>query len=691
MKKNVVIIFTFCILQNTYAQHSDTLNIFRDTASLDNITVTAFSAQAKWKDAPLSVAILNNETLHHFDNTSLVPSMNTIAGVRMEERSPGSYRLSIRGSLLRSPFGIRNIKIYWDDIPLTDATGNTYLNLISLTDLEYAEIIKGPASSYYGANTGGALILHSDYSKPYKKNILTAGISGGSFGMFAAQAGWHAAYKNFISELQISHLQNNGYRQQSALQKDVLKWNSRMQLSAKESLSILGFYSSLHYETPGGITEEQMIQDPKLARQPTQTLPGSVEQHAGIYNKTLFAAASLKSAFSTNFGNTTSLMLNHTDFKNPFITNYEKRNEWNYSARTDFYYTVRKSNFTMQANAGGELQYNQSGINVFGNEGGYPDTVQYRDKVHTTQYFLFAQLTFNIGKNITIQTGASTNELRYWYTRTTDPEQKMAIIKTTGSLVSPRLSALYKLTDQLSLYTILSKGFSPPTLAEVLPSTGNFSSRLKPEYGWNYEAGIKGAAFTNRLQYDVSFYYFALKDAIVSKRDSTGADYFINAGSTIQKGFEAWLNGFLIKNNNHFITQLSLHNSFTYQPYRFQDYEAAGVSYSGNKLTGVPRIINVSGLDIKAKHGFYVFITYNYTGSLPLNDANSVYAKPYRLLDVKLGKDFVAGKTGISLYAGANNLLNEVYSLGNDINAFGGRYYNPAPERNYYAGIALQF
>ncbi len=47
-------------------------------------------------------------------------------------------------------------------------------------------------------------------------------------------------------------------------------------------------------------------------------------------------------------------------------------------------------------------------------------------------------------------------------------------------------------------------------------------------------------------------------------------------------------------------------------------------------------------------------------------------------------------KTRYSIYAGADNLLDEVYSLGNDINAAGGRYYNAAPRRNYYVGLSFQ-
>ena len=44
----------------------------------------------------------------------------------------------------------------------------------------------------------------------------------------------------------------------------------------------------------------------------------------------------------------------------------------------------------------------------------------------------------------------------------------------------------------------------------------------------------------------------------------------------------------------------------------------------------------------------------------------------------------------IQIFAGIDNVLNEKFSLGNDINAFGNRYFNPAPERNYYAGLKFE-
>jgi iron complex outermembrane recepter protein len=655
-----------------------------DTASLNAITVTAFSSGLKWKDVPASVAVLNKQQLTKYDGTSLVPLLNAVTGVRMEERSPGSYRLSMRGSLLRSPFGVRNVKIYLDDVPLTDATGNTYLNLIDLNELKSIEIIKGPSSSFYGANTGGAVILNSDDVRG-----IEAGLTAGSFGLVKEYVSVKEHTDKLFFGLQQSHTQSDGYRQQSALRRDVVQGKLKWRMNKTSSLSLLGLYANLHYETPGGITQAQMDSLPKLARQPAGSTPGAVQQNAGVYNKTYFGAATFRSAFAKGFNNTTSFVFNYTDFKNPFITNYEKRKEFNYSGRTDFQYTIDKGNgFMLKANAGGEFQYNNSYIRVFDNNDGGQGSNQYKDRVYTTQYFLFAQVNITTG-NWLLQAGLSNNNLRYKYERLTDSSGLYPLIKKTGNTISPRFGITYRLSKDISLYASAAKGFSPPTLAEVLPSTGVFTQTLQAEHGWNYEAGIKGSVINNKLQYNASFYYFALQDAIVRRNDINGAEYFVNAGGTIQKGAELWINGNIINSTKGFVHLLNVWNSFSYQPYRFDSYKLGDNEYSGNKLTGVPRTINVSGVDIKLIHDYFLNITFNYTSSIALDDANTVSAKSYHLLQLKLGKDFLFSKMKLKIFAGADNLLNEVYSLGNDINAFGGRYFNPAPGRNYYGGVAV--
>jgi len=82
---------------------------------------------------------------------------------------------------------------------------------------------------------------------------------------------------------------------------------------------------------------------------------------------------------------------------------------------------------------------------------------------------------------------------------------------------------------------------------------------------------------------------------------------------------------------------------------------------------------------------------HNYTSSIPLNDANTVTAKSYHLLQAKVGKKTTFKNTDLEFYAGGDNLLNKAYSLGNDLNAFGGRFFNPAPLRNFYVGCSATF
>ncbi len=690
MKKIILLLIWLFIIKQAFAQKADS-TVIADSASLQNVTVNAFETKTKWKDVAATVSILNKKDLQRFDVNSMLSAMNTVAGVRMEERSPGSYRLSVRGSLLRSPFGVRDVKIYLDGVPFTDATGNTYLNLIDPNQLQSAEIIKGPSSSIYGANTGGVVLLSSLNNIGDKKNRFDASLNGGSYGMFNEQAGWQTQEKTFSSSLQQSYMQSDGFRKQTAMHKDVIKWNGRFNINASQSLSFIAFYTDLYYQTPGGLTQAQMDADPTQARLASGSIPGAQTQHAAVTNKTGFIAATLTSNIGKNFTNITSFVIDHTGFTNPTFTSYEHRSEWNYNARTSFGYKYKKNDFILHATGGVEIGYNVAHINDYGNRAGVQDTVQYKDLTQLTQYFIFAQVSINAGRRWLFQVGGSNNATYYWFNRLTDLISKYPQTRSAGPLITPRISALYQLTNSVSIYASASEGFSTPTLAEIRPTNGTYYPFLQPEYGWNYEAGIKGALLKSDLEFNASVYYFALKQAIVSRTDSAGVQYFVNAGSTKQNGAEIWFKAHLIHNNMYTVASLDIWNSFSYQPYRFTNYTVGTNNYSGNKLTGVPTYINVSGVDINTKNAFYGSIIFNATSSIPLDDANSAFAKRYYLLQVKVGKYFKIHTCKLNTYFGIDNLLNEVYSLGNDINAAGKRYFNPAPKRNFFIGARLTF
>src|SRR5690606_26224664 len=92
-------------------------------ASLSEVVVTGYESNRPLLETAGALSMIDREMIRRFDESSLVRAVNTVPGVRMEERATASYRLSIRGSSLRSPYGIRNVKLYLGEIPLTESNG----------------------------------------------------------------------------------------------------------------------------------------------------------------------------------------------------------------------------------------------------------------------------------------------------------------------------------------------------------------------------------------------------------------------------------------------------------------------------------------------------------------------------------------------------------------------------------------
>lgn len=690
MKLKLAILFQLLVF-NAIAQTeaNDTI------PALSEVIIQGYETNRKLLEAPVSAGVITAGELQKFSTVSMLPAINIMPGVRMEERSPGSYRLSIRGSLLRSPFGVRNIKVYWEDIPFTDAGGNTYFNLIDQNSISQLEILKGPGSSMYGANTGGVIIMHSNENEPGAENNISphqarAQVSGGSYGLFSENLQWKYTGKKFSSSFTQSHMQADGYRENSRLRRDVLQWNGAATLSKKDILHWIVMYADMYYQTPGGLTLQQMTANPRQARPSTPTIGGAKEQKAAIYNKTPFIGVSNQYTFNEHWSNTTSVMFSYTDFKNPFILNFEKRRETNLGVRTKFTYRVASGIHDIKLTTGAEWLYNYSAINNYGNRAGVADTLQYKDKLEARQLYPFVHGEWQIGKRIQLQAGASTNFFTYHYQRLTDADNARKK-KALNDQLLPRFAALYRVTENLSVFSSVSKGFSPPAIAEVRPSEGSIHASLQPEYGWNYELGFRGKALRNKLQFDIVAFQFRLQDAIVRRTTDNGAEYFVNAGGTNQKGLEISAGYTVMQKQQGFVRLLQLWSSLTLNDFRFTDYQVNNKDYSGNALIGVAKNIGGGGFDIRTSTGVYLFSSFMYTSKMPLMDDNTVYASPYRLLAGRLGWTKKINALSFNLFAGIDNALNQLYSLGNDINATGNRFYNPAPRRNYYGGLSIGF
>jgi iron complex outermembrane receptor protein len=660
-----------------------------DTRPLNEVVIKAYEQNRKLIDVGAPLSIVTRTSLDRFANTNILPAMNSNPGVRMEERSPGSYRLNIRGSSLRSPFGVRDVKIYWNEIPLTDPGGNTYLNELGFYNFQSLEIIKGTAGSLYGAGIGGAVLIRSQPSV-WEKGV-SADYTRGSFYAnnmnIDARAG-DADHRNILAW---SHQTGNGYRQQSQMHRDVVSWETLLKASDRQTIHAYLLYSDLYYQTPGGLNHTEYNKDPQMARPPAGGQPGAVQAHAAIFQKNFTAGFANDYRMGEHWQNVTAVYGAYTDFTNPGIRVYEYRQEPHFGGRTVFQYKTALGAGELQLNGGAEGQKGFFETRDYANKSGVGDTLQTDDRLNNWTWMIFAQGDLRLRGGWNITAGASYNENAVDITRVSVVPPVTHPVRFDNKL-APRISLLKKITADLSIYASVARGFSTPTVQELEKSNGAVGPPLQPEDGIDYELGLRGTLLQGRFFYDINAFVFHIRNAIVQRIDSSGIAYSVNAGGTDQRGLETLISYRIVDDPAHFFRQLRVFISDTWHDFHYSNFIQDTTNYSGHRLPSVPPQLVVMGLDVTTRPGIYANITYTYSDHVALNDANTAWAGSYNLMGGRIGCHLAAGgRFRLNAYTGIDNAFNVKYSLGNDFNAAAGRYYNASAGRNYFAGVSLDY
>lgn len=649
---------------------SPALNAQSDTVSslateLPTIKISAYSTRSDLLRIPAAVQVLE-DTLNPVTSFSMAPSLNMAPGVKLEERSPGSYRLSIRGSTLRSPFGIRNVKVYLDGMSLTDGGGNTYLNLLDPGLIQKAELLKGPAASMYGAGAGGVLLLTS------RTKDHQIGLSYGTYDQIQQNLNLHQTLSNWQLSLYQGQQQSQGYRQQSEMRRDMI-YASQQYQNGKHHLLIAEAYGDLHYETPGGLTLAQQTVNPRQARPAAGMIPGAIEQQAAIRNKTIWLGSNYGYQISRHWSVDHALNYWYTDFRNPFITNYEIRFEKNVGWRPVLKYYKSTSNGSFEWSNGMEYLFQGGLVRNFVNNKGVRQALQAEAYIDGTQTIWFSQVNWNLDK-WQLLFGLSSNQQVFKYK---SPGSAPETRKESGPVIMPRASVSYSLSPNDALFISAARGNSPPSLAEIRPSSGEYNKELLPEQGWNFELGYKSIG--ERWRYSINLYSMRLSDAIVRRNDNAGVEYFINAGGADIKGAEAWI--------QYQLPRVEFYLSSAYQPYKFVNYKQRTTDFSGLRVTGVPRFIHSFRVNWNIFSTLRMGASWYYQSNMPLLDANTVFHPSYSLLSGYLSYQLPIHRHRIELTLSGDNLTDTEYSPGPDINAAANRFYNPGLKRNVAIGL----
>jgi iron complex outermembrane receptor protein len=198
---------------------------------------------------------------------SLFDALNTVPGVfaMNSENFAQDLRISIRGFGARAAFGIRGLKIVLDGVPESTPDGTAKLGNIDVGLIERVEVLKGATAGIYGNASGGVISLKTESmpTKPYAEISSTFG----SYGLKRYQVKFGSSWGAWSVLGSVSSLESVGYRQKSALERNLLNLKIGFRPSEKTKLSLLSTYiDSPKAEDPGGLTIEEVNKDRTQAR-----------------------------------------------------------------------------------------------------------------------------------------------------------------------------------------------------------------------------------------------------------------------------------------------------------------------------------------------------------------------------------------------------------------------------------------
>lgn len=678
------------------------------SANLNEVTVTAYESNRKLFQTAGAISLLTKRDIQRNSQTDMLPILNTVPGVKMEEEAPGDFKISLGGSALRDPYGIRNLKLYWEDIPLTspDNSASHPLN-IDPSQIGSIEIIKGPSGSIYGAGMGGVILFKNGKSN-FNESSLATTATAGSFGLFRSSTTYQTNTNNFNLSANYSHQTYNGYRENEGSNKDVLNIFTQFFASDKRTVSIILNHDEGNFGIAGSVDSAWAMNTPRKAVQ------FCIDNKTGVRNYTYtLAGISQEYKFNNLFSNTTSVYTNFQTLSHPYGQNiyyngFLKQSVGGYGGRTKFSFTPQLGNVKAQFILGDEFQYENQLSNTFDIDSAKTGDLQTSNQINTVSNIIFAQAEFDFLHDYFLTLGAGLNNLSYNVTdlvpQSATHNNSTGDVKFTTT-VSPRVALVKTFNKNFAAHASVSFGFSPPTISEAKNADGSFNRDLKAEHGVNYEVGLRSTSLNEKLNIDVSVYQMNLTDAILPYYNQYGGESYRNAGNINQKGIEASVNYVIINNSNHAVSFLKPWISYTYSDYHFKNYVEESFDYASNetiktdvsnkKVTGVsPNMLN-AGFDLETKAGFYLNAVLNYISRTPINDLNTYYQDGYTLLASKIGYRISINKFSIDVFAGGSNLLNAKYSSWINFNADASsnppQFFNPSPTINFYGGATLKY
>ena len=639
--------------------------------------------------------VISAKVFQNYSPVSMVNAMNQIPGVYIFSGALNTNRITIRGIGARTLFGTDKLRMYYEDIPVTDGSGLSSIEAFDLENLSQIEVIKGPKGTAYGANLGGAIILNPKEALGRSTNFSN-NFTVGSFGLLKNNLSFNHFDGKLRLGLQYGHMETNGYRQNSNFERDGFLLNTSYQINEKNKISLLINHIDFTAQIPSSLGATAFAEDPQQA-----TFTWRASQGFEANNYTL-VGLNYAHQFSDTFENSTSIFYNYLDKveARPFSILNEITKGFGVRTRFSgaFNFLEQAANYSF----GAELFKDEYDWDDFqnlwedNNDNGNLKGEQFaRNKEFRSQWNAFGTLLLPFSEKFTAQLGLNLNKTQYDYRDLFNlgAENKNAN-RNFKAIVLPSLNLDYDFSENHKLYANISRGFSNPTLEETLTPDGAINPDIEQETGTNYELGTNLYLDDRRFNLNLAIYQMNIKNLLVGER--VNEDQFVgkNAGKTRHRGLEIGLSYTWNISKNF---QIAPFVNYTLTNHSFVEFTDEGDDFSGNPLTGVPKQRRTAGIQLRFFENFYWNTTHQHVSEIPLTNAADLYSEPFTVFNSRMGYlKKLSDHFTIGFDFGINNLFDTVYAQSVLINTqgFGGReprYFYPGDERNYYGSLRLGY
>ncbi|MHA5024791.1 TonB-dependent receptor PqqU [Klebsiella pneumoniae] len=672
-------------------------------ADEQTMVVTAAPTTVSELDTPAAVSVVNGDEMRQAaPRVNLSESLGAVPGLQVQNRQnyAQDLQLSIRGFGSRSTYGVRGLRIYVDGIPATMPDGQGQTSNIDIGSVDTIEVLRGPFSALYGNSSGGVNNVTSQTGT--QPPTVEASSYYGSFGTWhygmkatgAVGDGSHAGDVDYT--VSTNRFTTHGYRDHSGARKNLANARLGVRINDVSKLTLLLNSVDIKANDAGGLTADEWRDNPRQSPRGDQynTRKNTRQTQAGLrYERQLSAQDDLSVMMYAGERETTQFqsiprapqlkpshaggVIDLTRHYQGIDTRLTHRGELlvpvtltagldyeNMSERRKGYENFVMVNGAPQYGEQGALRRNER--NLMWNVDPYLQTQwQLTDKLSLDAGVRYSSVWFDSNDYyITPGNGDDSGDASYhkWL---------------------PAGSLKYALTDAWNVYLSAGRGFETPTINELSYRSDNQSGLnfgLKPSTNDTVEIGSK-TRIGNGL-FTAALFQTNTDNEIVVDSSSGGRTSYKNAGKTRRQGMELGL-------DQQFGESWRLKAAWTWLDATYRTNVCDDASCNGNRIPGIARNMGYASFGYQPEQGWYAGSDIRYMSDIMANDENTAKAPSWTVVGLTTGYKWSYGRMDMDLFGRIDNLFDREYVGSVIVNESNGRYYEPAPGRNYGIGLNL--